>query len=159
MKTTVIALCVSLACACTVQDQEEMSVTPSGELANFATFVQPVLAASCASLDCHGQEGRPLRLYAKDGLRQAAELRGQDASDDELAANMMSIAGLEPQSTQIEDHLFLRKPLALDHGGIHHVGGELWADQTDPSYRCLHAWLRAGAGDEPGQAICDAAVP
>jgi hypothetical protein len=131
----------------------------SGELDSFAEYVQPVLQVSCASLDCHGNAGRPLRLYAKNGLRLIKELRGEDASDTEMQANIEAIDGLDPASIQVEDRLFLLKPLSVDAGGLHHIGGDLWIDQNDGTYRCLHAWLRAGVSDDAGKAICNQVRP
>ncbi len=148
-----------LACACAADDAEVLDVAASGGVEEFATYVQPVLEAGCASLDCHGVAGRPLRLYGRDGLRLDADLRGMDATEQEVAANIRAIDGLTPAQGQIEDHLILRKPLAIAAGGMHHVGGELWLDQSDPAYRCLHAWLRAGVSDEAGQDVCAEAVP
>jgi len=144
---------------CGLGDQRELPVAATGQLDAYRVYVQPVLAAGCASLDCHGKAGRPLRLFAKDGLRLDASLRGHDERDDELLANMAAIAALDPEETQVEDRLLLLKPLAVSAGGLHHVGGDLWADQTDPAYRCLHAWLRAGASDAMGRAVCVEAAP
>lgn len=159
MRVAVLAVLVGAAAGCAFEDQKQLQVAARGEQSNFATYVQPVLAASCASLDCHGMAGRPLRLYAKHGLRMDAALRGQEASADELAANMAAIAALDPDATSLEDNLLLLKPLAVKAGGMHHVGGGLWVNQADPAYRCLHAWLRAGASDAIGQAVCKEAAP
>ncbi len=159
-RASALALAYAVAGAgCAVEEQGDAPVAVSGELADFAAYVQPVLRVGCASLDCHGNAGRPLRLYARNGLRQVATSRGQDATDAEMTANMIAIAGLDPAAADIEDHLLLRKPLAVEAGGLHHVGGDLWLDQNDGVYRCLHAWLRAGAGDEAGQAICTTVLP
>jgi hypothetical protein len=142
-----------------VDEQSMVGVQAQGSVADFQQYVQPVLQAGCASLDCHGQAGRPLRLYARNGLRQRVELRGLDASESEALANMQAITGLAPETQHLEDHLLLLKPLAVDAGGVHHKGGELWRDQNDHAYRCLHAWLRSGASDDAGRAICGAARP
>ena len=155
----VLAALAAAGVGCAFEDQKQLQVAARGEQGNFATYVQPVLATSCASLDCHGMAGRPLRLYAKHGLRMDAALRGQEASEAELSANIASIAALDPDASSLEDNLLLLKPLAVKAGGMHHVGGDLWANQADPAYRCLHAWLRAGASDAIGQAVCKEAAP
>ena len=129
-----------------------------GSSEDFALYVQPVLEAGCASLDCHGNSGRPLRLYGLFGLRLDVALRGEAASADELAANMRSIAGLDPGAAQVEDHLLLLKPLERDAGGLHHIGGDLWASQSAAAYRCLHSWLREGSSDAASQTICMEAI-
>jgi hypothetical protein len=160
MSRWIAAIAAGLAlAACDVAPPETEPLGPSGDRADFATYVQPVLRAGCASLDCHGDDGRPLRLYARNGLRRDVTMRGLDADDAELTANMLAIRGLEPDASAIEDNLLLLKPLSVDAGGVHHVGGDLFLDQNDRGYRCLHAWLRAGVSDEAGRAICTQARP
>jgi len=150
----------ALAAGCATGDSTATTTLPEyGTVADFTAFVQPVLAAGCASLDCHGDPGRPLRLYSLNGLRLTDELRGEDESEPEMTANMLSIAGLDPEDTQIEDQLLLLKPLAVAAGGFHHVGGDLWPDQSEPAYRCLHSWFRSGTSDADAQAICQRAAP
>lgn len=145
--------------ACVFEDRSTEQVSERGALADFSKYVQPVLRVGCASLDCHGTEGRPLRLYARNGLRMGASLRGQDETSAEMQANMTAIDGLDPQATQVENHLLLLKPLAVDAGGISHIGGDLWPDQSDGVYRCLHAWLRSGVSDEAGRQVCTEVLP
>jgi hypothetical protein len=150
----------ALAAGCGAGDDSATITLPDyGTVSDFTAYVQPVLAAGCASLDCHGDPGRPLRLYSPNGLRQLDELRGEDESESEMTANMLSIAGLDPEAEQIEDHLLLLKPLAVAAGGFHHVGGDLWADESEPAYRCLHSWFRSGASDAEAQAVCQMAAP
>lgn len=155
----ILTAAILLVASCTVADQADLAVPQQGSLADFRTYVQPVLAATCASFDCHGNAGRPLKLYSMYSLRIDAALRGHAESDAELTANMQAIAGLDPEAAKVEDHLLLLKPLAVAVGGLHHVGGDLWLDQNDVQYKCLHAWLRAGASDAAGQAVCTMAIP
>ena len=145
--------------ACAGEDQFAVSIESRGDAVDFAPYVQPVLEVGCASLDCHGDAGRPLRLYGRRGLRLDPTLRGLDASDEELAANIAAIDGIDPDAEQIEDHLVLLKPLAVSAGGIHHIGGDLWSDQSIAAYRCLHAWLRAGVSDDAGRTVCSEVFP
>lgn len=154
-----LVLVLAGAAACAIDDQAQLELELPGTLPDYAAHVQPVLEAGCASLDCHGDAGRPLRLYATNGLRLDASLRGGPPTDDELAANMRLLTGLDPEVTDLESHLILLKPLAVAAGGVHHVGGDLWPDQRDPAYRCLHSWLRDGTSDAASQQICDGVVP
>ncbi len=156
---TTVLLCTAAIFGACVNDQSTDAFDTTGTLADFSTYVQPVLAAGCTSLDCHGNAGRPLRLYARRGLRTEVALRGKDASDEEMLANMLAISGLDTSDTKIEDKLLLLKPLSVDAGGLFHKGGNLWPDQNDPVYRCLHAWLRSGVSDEAGRAVCTEALP
>jgi len=121
----------------------------------YATHVHPLVRFSCASLDCHGDEGRPLRLYAEDGLRRSAELRGQPLSPEEAAWNVTAFGGIDPAPASPDAHLALLAPLSVESGGTAHVGGDLWPSREDPAYRCLRAWL---AGEEDAAACAEASA-
>ncbi len=127
----------------------------------YVEHVHPVVRFSCASLDCHGDEGRPLRIYAEDGLRIRAELRGHphDAPLDpeEAAWNAAAFAGIDPEPSDLAHSLVLQKPLARDAGGVAHEGGDLWPSSDDPSYVCLASWL-AGDTRDAAALACDAAA-
>lgn len=116
----------------------------------FATHVQPYLEASCATLDCHGTQGRALRIYSELGLREQANRRVTPISDKhdptpitpaELDANRLAFAGVALATDAPGEQLALRKPLALGEGGIHHQGRVHWASTQDPGYLCLRGWL------------------
>ena len=147
----VLAAALALA-ACTGEPPGEQ-LTRAGDVATYARDVHPYLEASCATLDCHGDRGRPLRLYAETGLRADAALRGQPITEAELRANVAALIGIDP-SAGPDDHLALRKPLSQGEGGIAHVGPKLWRNRDDPGYRCLRAWLSGGS--DP--AACAAAL-
>ena len=115
--------------------------------AAYARDVHPIIEARCATLDCHGVDDRPLRLYAETGLRAADDLRDQPIDPAELAANVRATEALEP-GVSPDDALFIRKPLAESAGGVAHEGGELWTGRDDPQLVCALAWL-AGSSDEP----------
>ena len=141
-----VAVVCALATACEVEDQVE-SMSPQRDLAVFTADIQPFIGSGCGSLDCHGDPGRPLRLYARFGLRKSAALRHEPASDEELVANVAAFAALPVER-------LLGKPLAIDAGGLKHVGGDLWATPAVPAYRCLQAWLEG----DTDTAACAAAV-
>jgi len=132
--------------------QEELTLD-LGTVADFRNFVQPVLRDTCTSMDCHGDIGRPLRLYAHYGLRLDASLRNEDESDLEIEANILSMASVDPDRPAA-DNLVVLKPLATFEGGIDHIGGDIWADRNAEGYRCLEAWL---AGSLPGDAAAEQA--
>jgi hypothetical protein len=112
------------------------------------------LALKCATLDCHGQIGRGMRLYSIRGLRafdafppgDFPNLTGGGAiTPDELAANYESVIGLEPETmaqvysaqsdpTQL---LLFKKPLGLEG----HKGGQVMNTRTDNGYKCLASWV------------------
>jgi hypothetical protein len=123
------------------------AVTP-GDRAAYGADVEPVLAARCATLDCHGDPGRPLRLYSTTGLRADDSLRGRDAglTDDEIDDNIAAIAAVDP-GAPAEAHLLVRKPLAE----IGHEGGRVWASRSEAQVVCVQGWL-GGKSLEPAVA-------
>ncbi len=125
--------------ACSYDEQGELAVT-LGDDGRYLGLVQPVVGPRCATLDCHGDAMRPLALFAENGLRMSAELRGQSLSVAETRANVVAIATIDPDATPSES-LVLLKPLAVDGGGMKHVGGDVWDVATDPAHVCLLGWL------------------
>jgi hypothetical protein len=128
--------------------------------------VDDFITARCASLDCHGQVGRPLRLYSRTGLRLLSDADnvpgGNSLSDDEVTANFQAVVGLEPEhlSQVVADPtnnppqllLFIGKPRNL----IIHKGGQVNAPLDDGDV-CLTSWVTGSAN----QADCEnaASVP
>jgi hypothetical protein len=145
-----------LLCACGPELGAPLPITEL-DADDYRLHVDPVARFSCASLECHGVEGRPLRIYAEDGLRLDASLRGEALSTEEAAWNAQAFAGVDPEPESVDEHLALLKPLSLEAGGIHHVGEQLWPDREDPSYVCLRAWLANEGMDAGAIAACDAA--
>ena len=127
------------------------------------TTVSPVFEQRCGTLDCHGQVGRPLRIYSGLGLRlpnDAGDLPGMGATTmDEIADNYFSVIGLEPEEMSrvvaYEDPprtlLILAKPLLLEA----HKGGQQIAPSGDPAEACITSWL-LGTGVDT--AACNAAT-
>lgn len=112
--------------------------------------VDAVLEKRCGTLDCHGQMGRPLRIFGQYGLRlisqDAANLPGvQPTTSTELVANYQSVIGLQPElMTEVVQGnapptvlLLLRKPLQLER----HKGGQVFHAAGDPAYDCIVSWL------------------
>jgi hypothetical protein len=111
--------------------------------------VSAMLEKRCGTLDCHGQVGRPLRIYGSLGLRfvygDASDRPGlQPTTDIEHKANYQSVIGLQPElMTEVvqgnappEALLLLRKPLQLER----HEGGQVFVG-GDVTYTCLTSWL------------------
>jgi hypothetical protein len=128
-------------------------VGPSGN--DIATQFPPLgafLIRRCGTVDCHGQVGRNLRLYGRDGLRLDPHglTNGSPTSADEYEADYRSVVALEPEimAEVVHDHgknperlTFYRKPLGLES----HKGGRLIA-KGDVQDQCIRSWL-AGAVD------------
>lgn len=129
--------------------------------------VSAMMEARCGGLDCHGQVGRPLRIYSKNGLRYEVPEDGlrdtRDTTPQERQANYESVIGLEPEAlsdavrTQgaYVDFQLLLKPLDDEARGVRHKGGPvLRAGTNDPGWNCFFGWI-AGA---PDRAACAAAT-
>jgi hypothetical protein len=119
-----------------------------------ATFepVDDVLQPSCGTLDCHGQDGRNLRLYGGRGLRlsQLGNSADDPTTPAEYDQSYLALVGLEPEvmsdvvadgGQRPERLTIVRKARNLEH----HKGGKLF-DAGDDRDRCLTSWL-AGALD------------
>lgn len=148
------ALCSS-SCASSPQPDGKTRITtilaPDQNL--FEQSVSPVLERRCASLDCHGQVGRPLRIYSARGLRlpnDAGLIPGTGATTtEETTANYRAVIGLEPeQLTRVmagldvpRSLLLLKKPLGLES----HKGGSatapVIAPTNDPVELCIDSWI------------------
>ncbi|MBX3231259.1 MAG: hypothetical protein KIT84_09980 [Labilithrix sp.] len=122
--------------------------------------VSDYMERRCGMLDCHGQEGRPLRLFSEWGLRLEADKNGQRVAkattQAERVANYRAVVSLEPEElakcydTKGEDYTLLqllKKPLSLENGGMRHKGGPVLTDaEDDNGWKCLFGWA-SGAVD------------
>jgi hypothetical protein len=134
--------------------------------------VHSFLEHRCGTLDCHGQVGRPFRLFSQDGLRAVNDggliVSGDNIPDTpgEIYSNYVSAIGLQPEEMSrvvagddpVTDLLLITKPTALET----HKGGEV-ITVGDVSYRCLTTWLtltpKASAADRAtNEADCNAAA-
>jgi hypothetical protein len=152
------------ACQADITDADggtRMTTILAPDQTSFAT-VTPVFEKRCGTLDCHGQPGRPLRIYSGNGLRlpnDAGNIPGSSpTTPDEITANYRAVIGLQPeQMTRViadEDPptslLILSKPLNLES----HKGGPVFAPSGDPGANCFITWIQ-GAVDAPS---CASAV-
>jgi len=102
----------------------------------------------CGTLDCHGQIGRPLRIYGQLGLRFVDDAGdqpgGSSTTETEYQANYQSVIGVQPEiMTRVvtgdlppEALMILRKPLQLER----HKGGAVFVEGDD-AYNCVTSWL------------------
>jgi len=93
----------------------------------FARDVAPVLQQRCAGSSCHGSAITD--LYLTCGTTDA-ELRW----NFELALRYLDEV---PASSEL-----LRRPLALNAGGVYHEGGDIFRDVEDRDYRKLLDWVQ-----------------
>jgi hypothetical protein len=154
------------ACA-SVPDETRYTQILAPDPAQFQASVSLFLERRCGTLDCHGQAGRPLRIYGARGLRKQNDAGltpiSGDTSIEEIAANYRSVIGLEPEAMSRvvaadgddpERLLIVRKPIDIGEGGERHKGGAVIGRGSD-GYLCLTSWL----GNRTNAKACnDAAV-
>ena len=156
--TVILALSVGVGVACSVPDPDRVTTVLAPDETEYKQYVDPYLAKRCATLDCHGQVGRPLRLYSQLGLREAdagiidpvdvTGFHGKPTTDQEKHANYQAVVGLQPEvMSQVigelgfdpERLLLLLKPLNT----IPHKGGPVMGS-GDTGYNCFVEWLEGG---------------
>lgn len=154
-----IAIVTSMTCAvascASVPDANRYTVILTPDPVQYQKGVSLFMERRCGTLDCHGQDGRPMRIYGARGLRLPNDAGLTPANGDttsaEQLANFRAVVGLQPeQMSRVvasggqnpESLLLLQKPLGLEFGGARHKGGSVIASgQADPGYRCLTGWL------------------
>ncbi len=140
--------------ACVQNDLDRIDELPELDENFFRCEVQPVLASSCAFNACHGDDERPLRLYAEQRLRLDVPWEDYELplTEQELAANLRTVRGFVARdSTEVD--LLSEKPLDTRAGGLFHRGRDLYGDddvflsQDDVRYRVLRAFIDGDAAD------------
>ena len=118
------------------------------DVPSFASFqrVGDAMQLHCATLDCHGQIGRNLRLYGHYGMRLDPKDNPLEAPTTvaEYEGSYWSLVGLEPEIMarvvadrgSAERLTMVRKPRGVEK----HKGGQLMA-QGDSLDRCIVGWL------------------
>lgn len=134
---TILALGLLVGCS---QDSLD-ALGPKSETSSdfFRCFVQPELAKGCAFMDCHGNQDRPLRIYAEQRYRLGIDWIDYETplTDEELAANLATVRGF------VDSNLLFDKPLDTRAGGLYHgaVGlygpSDVFADTDDTGYIIL----------------------
>lgn len=148
-----LALFGTASSCASVPDSGRFTVILQPDFNTYRDHVDLYMRRRCGTLDCHGQPGRALRFYGREGFRLYNEDAGlisgsQPTTPEETQANFQAIIALEPEemsrvvATQAQGDdpkrlLFIRKPLKLER----HKGGPAMAED-DPGYRCVVAWLR-----------------
>jgi hypothetical protein len=147
----VLGVAAALSCASGVNEKRTTTILAPDQL-TFETHVSPFLEKRCATLDCHGQIGRPLRIFSSKGLRIANDAGAfpgvGDTTPTEKAANYRTVIGLEPElmsrvvggKANARDLLLIQKPLQLGSPESH-KGGPVLAPQGDPGETCLTTWI------------------
>ena len=170
-----LGLLWAAACA-SVPDETRFTFVGEPDLApSFADYKagpDNYLGRRCASLDCHGQLGRPLRIFSQNGLRSFdasnggyfPNITGKTAlTDEERKLNYEAVIGVEPEimsqviasgGTDVNRLILLRKPRGLER----HKGGQLMTNEADEGFLCIKSWL-GGNGIDTASCYTAASVP
>ena len=100
----------------------------------FRDEVQPVLRATCAGSDCHGQELADFYLTCGD-------------TDEELRWNYF--VAMAHVTTPVSTSSLLRRPLSTYRGGSFHEGGNVFAGPDDERYVAIARWAEDLAARRP----------
>jgi hypothetical protein len=150
--TRALAAALVLA-ACTGTDPGAVPVPRALSLPAYMHDVHAIFEGRCATLDCHGNALRPLRMYAETGLRATDALRGRPITADELASNVAAAEAVDGADV-VDDSVILLKPL----GRMKHTGGTVWATPDDPQAVCVRGWLAGTTADADVEAACEDAA-
>ncbi len=131
----------------------------------FVNYVSPLMERRCGTLDCHGSDFRPMRLYGELGLRHPNELNiagGNGTTPLELESNYHSVCTIEPEKVSevtadpggqsVNKLLLVRK----GRGTEGHKGGKVF-NPFDQADLCVVGWLR-GDNEKAVSAACAAAL-
>jgi hypothetical protein len=160
-----ISLLLLLSCAPSLEEQaREHGAALAAPSRDDFPGVADALQLSCATLDCHGQVGRSLRLYGYGGLRFAATDNplGDPTTDLEYLASYDSLVSLEPET--LSNVVTLQAdPSQLSlvrkaHGLDHHKGGQR-AQAGDSLDRCIVLWLIGAFDPNPCLDVVNAMHP
>lgn len=139
-------MAAALVAGCTQSGLDGAGEPPPADLAFFRCEVQPVLAARCAFMACHGTPERPLLIYAEQRVRIDVPWAEYETplSEVELATNFHIARGFIDPATG--EHLLADKPLDADAGGMFHRGKDqygaedVFLSRDDVGYQVLRAF-------------------
>ncbi len=150
MRALVIAI-VLTGTACVQSGVDDPVGLPDVDPQFFRCNVQPVLAARCSFMDCHGNAERPLSLYAEQRYRLGIDWVDFETplTGEELAANFDTVRSFIARGAN-EPQLLSEKPLDTRAGGLYHQGkgdygpDDVFLSTDDPGYVLLREFI-AGA--------------
>ncbi len=131
----------------------------------FNDHVSELMERRCGTLDCHGNDYRPMRLYGELGLRHSREINqsgGNATTTYERYSNYLSVCGIEPEKTadvaldpagQSVNQLLL---VLKARGKEGHKGGKVF-NPFDDADLCVVGWLRGDHVNSVSKA-CEAAL-
>jgi len=116
---------------------------PPADFERFASEVQPIFADRCANPSCHGNEERPLEIFAIQQHRlDPADLYLADPlKPEELRANFEKSCAFMVDVDSAMRCTLVTKPLAPSEGGVRHADVIVFEDRSDPDLLTLVDWI------------------
>lgn len=110
----------------------------------FKSMIQPILDnTGCSQQGCHFRDKVNPNIGGPGGsLRLFICTAGDPCTPEELLANHDSAAGMSDIVNPSNSKL-LTKPLALQEGGLQHLGGEIFLNTTDSDYLAVLTWIQS----------------
>ncbi|MFP6686056.1 MAG: hypothetical protein VB934_15160 [Polyangiaceae bacterium] len=151
--------------ACKAEDLGDRITIVCPDRAVFTEHVSELMERRCGTLDCHGSDYRPMRLYGELGLRHSSELNrsgGNATTASERFANYLAVCSVQPEKTadvaldpagQAVNQLLL---VLKGRGKEGHKGGKVF-NPFDDADLCVVGWLRGDHVNSVSQA-CKAAL-
>lgn len=146
---------LTLLTACSSVDPEAYTAAKGPAFGSQGDDFRPISAVierRCGTIDCHGNDARPMRIYGQYGTRKPIDNPPDGyypgglapTSTDELTDNYRSMCGLEPEILDLvvakkdepEALTLVKKPRLLEK----HKGGLVW-NKGDDGDACLINWL------------------
>lgn len=149
VRIAALALAAATLAAC---DLGETTVDiPEPDPTVFREQVYPILLADCGFNGCHGDRHRFFSVFgpARGRLDPATDLDAP-VTPEELAVTFTRARSMLISPDGIQRAPLLRKPLAIEDGGVEHDGTDPWgkgvfSGKDDPRFQTLAAWALAGA--------------
>jgi mono/diheme cytochrome c family protein len=143
------ALCV-LGAAPGCELEEDVVEVPVADPLVFRDEVYPILLGDCGFTGCHGNPDRFFAVFgtARARLDPATDLDAP-VTPEELAVSYTRARSMLISPDGVKRAPLLRKPLALDDGGVGHKGSDPWGNalfpsKDDPRFQTLAAWALGG---------------
>lgn len=155
MKPTLLIPILLGAFGCVQSGIDNTQGLPDVDQHFFQCEVQPVIAARCAFMDCHGNLDRALPLYAEQRFRIDISWRDYETplTGEELAANFQALREFIATDASAPQ-LLTEKPLDTRAGGMYHQGktqygnDDVFLSRDDIGYQILLDFI-AGATATP----------
>ncbi len=151
----VLAGLVAASAACVQSNISAPEPLPEADINYFRCNVQPVIAARCAFMECHGTPDRGMPIYAEQRYR--LDVTWDDyqlpLKEDELAVNFRVVRGFFARNGEQQD-LLSEKPLDVQAGGLYHLGNEprstedVFMTRDDAGYVLLRKFIEGTTADE-----------